>query len=87
MVDRYGFWTYEPDTPEEKKCDCDRIADYIKSTGYEVKTTIENLVYIIIASFDYEESDDREYGNEFTVDGCIRYIEDSGGLAEFDYYA
>ena len=25
-------------------------------------------------------------GEEFTIDGCKQYVEDSGGLREFDYY-
>ena len=26
------------------------------------------------------------YGKEFTIDGCKQYVEDSGGIKEFDYY-
>jgi len=44
MVDNYGRWTYEPNTPEEKKCDCDRIADWICEKGYTPRTSIEHLV-------------------------------------------
>lgn len=46
MINYYGQWTYEPDTPKEKKCDCDRIADWIKEKDYKPKTTIENFVSI-----------------------------------------
>lgn len=94
MVDYYGQWTYEPDTPEEKKCDCDRIADWIKEKDYKPKTTIENLVQMIIAHFDssdhYGEYDAETgcggYGKEFTVEECKRYVEESGGFKEFDYF-
>lgn len=48
MVDVYGRWTYEPDTPEEKKCDCDRIADWVREKGYKPETTIENLVLLVM---------------------------------------
>lgn len=93
MVDVYGRWTYEPDTPEEKKCDCDRIADKIIQSGYKVKTTIENLVEMIILHFDcpdnYGEYDEATgfggYGESFTVEECLRYAEESG-YYEFDYF-
>lgn len=57
MVDYYGNWTYEPDTPEEKKCDLDRLADEIlrqikegnDQTGndYQIETTIENVTVMV----------------------------------------
>lgn len=94
MVDVYGRWTYEPDTPEENKCDCDRIADWVREEGYEPKTNIENLVHMIIAHFDnpdhYGEYDAETgcggYGDEFTIEECKRYVEESGGFKEFDYF-
>ena len=94
MVDVYGRWTYEPDTPEEKKCDCDRIADWVREKGYVPKTNIENLVQMIIAHFDnpdhYGEYDAETgcggYGDEFTIEECKRYVEESGGFKEFDYF-
>lgn len=94
MVDVYGRWTYEPDTPEEKKCDCDRIADWVREKGYEPKTNIENLVQMIITHFDnpdhYGEYDAETgcggYGDEFTIEECKRYVEESGGIKEFDYF-
>ena len=52
MVDAYGRWTYKSDTPEQKKCDCDRIADWIFERGYTPKTSIEHLVHMIILMFD-----------------------------------
>ena len=84
MVNTYGVWTYEKNTAEEKKCDCDRLADWIISTGYQVETSIENLVEMIIA---YVESE-REgllYRN-FDIDDIKEYVENSGGIREFDYY-
>lgn len=95
MVDAYGRWIYEPDTPEQKKCDCDRIADWICESGYTPKTSIEHLVHMIILMFDCcdnygaydEESGCGGHGEEFTIEGCKQYVEDSGGFAEFDYYS
>ena len=95
MVDNYGRWTYEPNTPEEKKCACARIADWICEKVYTPKTSIEHLVHMIILMFDccdnYGEYDEESgcggYGDEFTIEGCKRYVEDSGGFKEFDYEA
>jgi hypothetical protein len=93
MVDIFGRWTYEPNTPEGDKCDCDRIADWILESGYKVKTSIERLVTMIILHFDcpdnYGECDEDTgfgyYGDSFTIEGCKQFVEDSGGFAEFDY--
>lgn len=93
MVDYYGRWTYEPNTPEEKKCDCDRIADWITDQQYKVQTSMENLVENIILYFDCcdnygeynSDTGSGGYGDGFTVEGCIKYVEDTG-IAEFDYY-
>lgn len=95
MVDGYGRWTYEANTPEEKKCDMDRIADWIMEKKYIPKTSIENLVTMIVLHFDcpdnYGEYDPETgfggYGDGFTIDECKRYVEDSGGFSEFDYAA
>ena len=85
MVDCYGRWTWDPSLSKVKWCDCDRIAQWIIDSGYKVKTTIENLVHMILLHFDSPDNYE-EYGEEFTVDGCKQYVEDSGGLREFDYY-
>ena len=93
MVDRYGRWTYEPNTKERDKCDCDRIADWICEKQYKIQTSLENLVNMILLHFDcsdnYGEYDEETgcggYGDEFTIEGCKQYVEDSGGFAEFDY--
>ena len=94
MVDYYGNWTYGPATPENKKCACDRIADAILASGYTPKTTMENLVEHLVLIFDapdYRGAYDPEtgfggYGEEFTVNGCLQFAEDSGGFKEFDCY-
>lgn len=83
MVDIYGRWIYEPNTPEEKKCDCDRIADWICEKGYTPKTSIEHLVHMIILMFDCCGN----YGEYDEESGCKRYVDDSGGFKEFDYEA
>lgn len=94
MVDWYGNWTYGADTVEEKKCDCDRIIDWICERGYTPETSMENLVHMILLSFDccdnYGKYDPETgcggYGDFFTLEGCKQYVEDSSGFREFDWY-
>lgn len=94
MVDAYGNWTYKPNTPKWKKCDCDHLAEWIISRGYTPKTSIENLVEMIILHFDcsdnYGEYNHETgcggYGDYFTFERCMDYVDDSGGFEEFDYF-
>lgn len=66
----------------------------IEKDGYKPVTTMTNLVTMIILSFDcddnYGEYDEETgfggYGEEFTLEECFRYVEESGGYAEFDYW-
>lgn len=70
------------------------IEKRIVDDGYEPKTSMDNLIKMIILSFDcddnygeYEEiTGFGGYGDEFTLEECFRYVEESGGYAEFDYY-
>ncbi len=70
------------------------IESKIIEDGYEPRTTIDNLIKMIVLSFDcddnYGEFDEETgfggYGEEFTLEECFRYIEESGGYTEFDYY-
>ena len=70
------------------------IEKKVIADGYKVKTSMENLISMIILSFDcddnYGEYDEETefggYGEEFTLEECFRYVEESGGYAEFDYY-
>lgn len=63
--------------------------------SYIPKTSIENLISMIILHFDcddnYGEFDSQSgcggYGNEFTLEECFRYVEENGGYKEFDYEA
>lgn len=96
MVDTYGRWTEEKDYstyPEEKMCDYDKMAVWIRGRGYEPKTSMENLITMIFIYYEEEigthVSDyDTESGNfdgSYT-EACQAYVEDSGGLASFDYW-
>ena len=69
------------------------IKKKIIEDGYEPKTSMDNLISMIILSFDcddnYGEHDEETgfggYGEEFTLEECFRYVKESGGYAEFDY--
>lgn len=70
------------------------IEKKIVADGYEPETTMDNLISMIILYFDcddnYGEYDEETgfggYGEEFTLEECFRYVEESGGYREFDYY-
>lgn len=70
------------------------IENKIIADGYEPKTTMGNLIEMIVLSFDcddnYGEYDEETgfggYGEEFTLEECFRYVEESGGYREFDWY-
>lgn len=83
MVNNCGHWTYEPCTPNNKKCWLDLIADWIKSTGYKVETTIENVAIMITSHWEIEMENRDE--QEDTIENCIQFVIDSGGIGEFDY--
>ena len=87
MVTWYGKWIPEKDYtdyPDAKKCDCDRIAERILASDYEVKTDLENLVLNIIVCFDDPDNAD-DYDMENFIESCMAYVTDCGGFAEFDY--
>jgi len=71
------------------------IEKWIASKKYDPETTMGHLVSMIVLSFDcddnYGEYDEESgcggYGDVFTLEECKRYVEESGGLREFDYYA
>ena len=89
MVAMCCQWKPEEDYtnyPDANKCDCDRIAELIMESGYEIRTDLENLVYNILAYFDCcDNLDEYDMENNF-VSECMRYVQESGGFEEFDYY-
>ena len=89
MVDTYGRWTYEKNTPTVKKCDLDRVADIILESGYHPITGIENLTIMVCLYFENQlnESEMEWPDNEHLQELLTEYIEESGGLIEFDYVA
>ena len=98
MVDNFGRWMEEDDYtnyPEDKMCDYDHMAIWIREQGYNPKTSMEHLIDMIFLHFDVPERYGEHnpetgcggYGEEFTLEWCKAYVEDCGGLAEFDYEA
>ena len=101
MVDVFGKWIEEKDysaVPEKDWCDMDYVAAWIRSTGYEPKTSMENLINIILNYYDYDEfhedgnyyavPDNRSYPDNLMIfiPDVEAYVEDNGGLSEFDYW-
>lgn len=100
MVGAYG-WKAEEDYSvyqENKWCDYDYVAAWIKSVGYEPKTSMENLIEMVLSYYDIDEfhinrdyyaiEDNREYPNNLMIfiPDIEAYVRDNGGLEEFDYY-
>jgi len=98
MVDWYGNWYEEEDYskyPKEKWCDMDYMAVWIRSKNYEVETTMENLINMILAHYEYDEDvvengyfafEDAKDSLMIHVPDVEEYVNASGGLYEFDYY-
>lgn len=93
MVNNIGIWKYEKNTSDNRKCDMDRVADYIMEwiaeTGYTIKTTIENIVEMSMEYFNSHcfNEDIDFYINDtvFNMEEYKNYIEGSGGIKEFDW--
>lgn len=99
MVDCYGKWTAEKDYnayPKNKWCDYDYVANWIAELGYKSKTTIENLVEMILSYYDgylidnnvefYTEIKKSENDCMISIKDVGCFVEENGGLKEFDYY-
>jgi hypothetical protein len=67
----------------EKMSDYDKMAIYIRETGYKPITDMENLITMIFAHYKGELEENEK---EFCIDDCICFVEESGGFREFDYY-
>ena len=98
MVDAYGIWYEEKDYDNYPKvywCDMDYMAVYIKAKGYEPKTSMANLIDMIFAHYDgylednnkmfYTDIDKSENEWHVSIKDIDCFVEDNGGLKEFDY--
>ncbi len=87
MVNNLGRWKEEKDYntyPKEKWCDYDYMANEIRKCGYEIKTTMENLITMIFLHVEsvIESGVDIIQDSPFDI---MCWIKESGGLQEFDY--
>lgn len=99
MVDYYGNWTAEENYgvyPKKKWCDCDYVAAWIKESEYNPNTTIENLTEMILSYYEaylddnetdfYTDIEESENGCMISIKDVSCFVEEHGGLREFDYY-
>lgn len=99
MVDMYGRWTEEKDYsvyPKEKWCDMDYVAAWIRSTEYKPETSMEHLIDMILWGYVSQLADDNtefytditesENENMVSIIDLSCFVNDSGGLKEFDYW-
>lgn len=94
-MDYNGKWHEKNDYstyPKEKWCDMDYVAAYIKKEEYEPKSSMENLVLMIISHFeDATDDDNSEFLPRLDKDWMINMervralVEASGGIKKFDY--
>lgn len=96
MVDTWGNWTEEKDYstyPKEKWCDYDYMAAWIREQEYKPKTSMENLITMILLHYegeieDGESSYDTENGNfDGTYIEAVQVYAQDNDLANFDYIA
>lgn len=93
-----GMWHWDPDVPEAQWCDCDYVADFIVESGYTPNTSIEEVVYNIIACYDQYltlrnlkfyciEEDTRDFpmNKMIHMTDVSWFVRDNGGIKEFDY--
>ena len=100
MIDANGNWIEEKDYsvyPEEKWCDYDYMAVWIRSKGYEPKTSMQNLIDNVLDYYEsmckitekryFEVKDTREYPDNLMVNipDVELYVESSSGLEYFDF--
>lgn len=87
MVDCYGNWTFDPNDPEEKRNDMDRVALWVLQQGYTPLTSIENLTVVLMLRFEITfEAENRPYpDSEHLVEAISNFVFESGGIREFDY--
>ena len=87
MVDTYGRWMEEKDYstyPKEKWCMYDYMANAIHKTEYKIKTSMENLITMIFLHAECNVENGIEIDMENIYD-IMEWVNESGGLREFDY--
>ena len=62
--------------------DYDDMTVWIRSQGYEPKTSMDNLIVMIFLHYGGECE---ELNKEFNIKDCMEYVRASGGIEMFDY--
>ena len=62
----------------------DQILEEIRKSGYTPKTSMKDIVVNLLASFG-PKLEGGEFGDEFTVEGCLKYAFACGGWEHFDF--
>ena len=83
----------DPETTHAKYCE--DIKQRIIADGYEPKTSMDNLIGMVVLSFDCDDNYGEYepdtglggYGDEFTLGECFAYVDDCNGWQEFDFWA
>lgn len=90
MVDPYtDKWIEETNYkiyPKEEWCMYDYLAVAIQKSGYKIKTTMENLITMILLFVD----EAIENGTDIVRDNpedIMYWVQEQGGLSEFDWKA
>lgn len=67
--------------------DYERLKQFIENSGYEIKTSLDNLIVMCFVHYDSYLEEHDSYANLDLdyVDDCIVFIGDNG-LDGFDYY-
>lgn len=84
---------------KSKWSDVDYVRKYIEEKKYTPKTDMENLINMVLIHYEgelqdsdkdfYGVEDDREYPQSLMINikDLDVYVNDNGGLEEFDYYS
>ena len=98
MINNLGQWEENNDYstfPQTEWCDMDYMANWIKSIGYEPKTSMKNLINMVLLHYDsclddedkdfYTDITKSENGFGISIADVSCFVEENGGLKEFDY--
>lgn len=89
MINQWtGEWIEEDYSkyPKEKWCMYDYLANEIKHTGYNIKTTMENLITMILLHMESAIEDGIDIQQDNPKD-IMEWVKLQGELSEFDYEA
>lgn len=89
-------WCYNPKKSKDDWCYFDYLSNAIISSGYQIKTTLENLMIMISLHYEcyMEDRDECVDSMEAHIDSIeewvadtLLYVGECGGFREFDYWS